>query len=85
MALLEINQLVKHFNGVTAVDGVTFSIDQGKCFGLLGPNGAGKTTTVEMLEGISKPSAGSILYQGEPLGRTFRDQAGKVRPRGSPW
>lgn len=76
MPLLEIKDLVKHFNGLTAVDGVSFSIDQGKCFGLLGPNGAGKTTTVEMLEGISEPSAGQVLYRGEPLGKAFRDQAG---------
>jgi ABC-2 type transport system ATP-binding protein len=76
MSLLEINQLVKHFHGVKAVDGVSFSIEQGRCFGLLGPNGAGKTTTVEMLEGISEPTSGGILYRGEPLGKTFRNQAG---------
>lgn len=76
MALLEIRQLVKHFRTVQAVNGISFSIEHGCCFGLLGPNGAGKTTTVEMLEGISEPSAGEILYRGEPLGKTFRNQAG---------
>ena len=76
MALLEIKHLVKTFNSLRAVDGISFSIERGSCFGLLGPNGAGKTSTVEMLEGISEPDSGDILYQGEPLGRTFRDQAG---------
>ena len=76
MALLEINKLVKHFRDVQAVDGISFQIEPGCCFGLLGPNGAGKTTTVEMLEGISEPTSGEILYKGEPLGRSFRDQAG---------
>ena len=76
MAILDIQQLVKHFNGVQAVNGISFSIEAGCCFGLLGPNGAGKTTTVEMLEGIRQPTAGRILYRDEALGKTFRNQAG---------
>jgi ABC-2 type transport system ATP-binding protein len=75
-ALLEIVNLVKHFRGVKAVDGVSFEIQGGSCFGLLGPNGAGKTTTVEMLEGISRPTAGAIRYKGGPLGPRFREEAG---------
>ncbi len=75
-ALLEVIDLVKRYGTFTAVAGVGFAISRGSCFGLLGPNGAGKTTTVEMLEGITPLSAGRILYQGAPLGRAFRDQAG---------
>ncbi len=75
-ALLQVNDLVKRFGALTAVDGVSFSIDSGRCFGLLGPNGAGKTTTIELMEGIKTPDRGEILYKGEPLGRSFRDQAG---------
>jgi len=79
--VIEVNDLVKHFQSnkkeqVKAVDGISFSIEQGTCFGLLGPNGAGKTTTVEMLEGIVEPSAGSILYRGQPIGSEFRSNAG---------
>ncbi|HXH02264.1 MAG TPA: ABC transporter ATP-binding protein [Candidatus Competibacteraceae bacterium] len=75
--LLEARELRKRFpNGVAAVDGVSFRIPHGRCFGLLGPNGAGKTTTVEMLEGIVTPSGGTVLYQGEPLGPRFREEAG---------
>jgi ABC-2 type transport system ATP-binding protein len=74
--LLEVKDLVKHFRGVRAVDGVSFTIAKGICFGLLGPNGAGKTTTVEMLEGIKAPTRGEILYKGEPLGPRFRHEAG---------
>jgi ABC-2 type transport system ATP-binding protein len=58
------------------VDGVSFVIEPGVCFGLLGPNGAGKTTTVEMLEGINEPTGGEVRYRGEPLGSRFRDEAG---------
>ncbi|HEY9051459.1 MAG TPA: ABC transporter ATP-binding protein [Gammaproteobacteria bacterium] len=74
--LLEVRDLVKHFAGVKAVNGVSFSITRGCCFGLLGPNGAGKTTTVEILEGISRPDQGEIFYKGKPLGKDFRDEAG---------
>jgi len=74
--ILQVSNLVKRFGRLTAVDDVSFSIREGSCFGLLGPNGAGKTTTIEMMEGIKTPDAGSILYQGEPLGRQFRNEAG---------
>ncbi len=73
---LQVDNLTRHYQGVKAVDGISFAIERGRCFGLLGPNGAGKTTTVEMLEGINEPTSGTILYQGRPLGRRFRDEAG---------
>jgi ABC-2 type transport system ATP-binding protein len=67
---------VKHYNGLVAVDGISFTIEQGRCFGLLGPNGAGKTTTVEMLEGIKAPTQGEIFYKGEVAGSQFRNEMG---------
>jgi ABC-2 type transport system ATP-binding protein len=75
-ALIEVTNLVKDFQGVRAVDGISFSIKRGTCFGMLGPNGAGKTTTVEILEGIKPPTSGTILYKGEPLGAAFQHEAG---------
>jgi ABC-2 type transport system ATP-binding protein len=74
--LIKVDNLVKDFQGVRAVDGISFAIERGTCFGLLGPNGAGKTTTVEILEGIKSPTSGSILYKGEPLDGAFRHEAG---------
>ena len=74
--VLEVRDLVKQYPGVRAVDGVSFSIVEGCCFGLLGPNGAGKTTTVEMMEGVTTPTSGQVLYRGEPLGARFREDAG---------
>jgi len=74
--ILEVENLVKHYREVKAVDGVSFAIEQGICFGMLGPNGAGKTTTVEMMEGITAPTSGRILYQGEEIGPRFRNEAG---------
>ncbi|MGD2053321.1 MAG: ABC transporter ATP-binding protein [Gammaproteobacteria bacterium] len=73
---LEAVDLVKTFPGVRAVDGISFKVNSGECFGLLGPNGAGKTTTMEMLEGISQPDRGQIFYQGRSLDRTYREQIG---------
>ena len=75
-AILEVRDLVKDYPGVRAVDGVSFAITEGQCFGLLGPNGAGKTTTVEMMEGVTTPTAGEVLYRGERLGPRFRAEAG---------
>lgn len=74
--LLVAHKLVKVFPGVRAVDGICFEVKQGQCFGLLGPNGAGKTTTLEMLEGISSPTSGSITYEGRGLDRAFREEIG---------
>ncbi len=74
--ILQVASLVKRFGALTAVDDVSFAIEEGTCFGLLGPNGAGKTTTIEMMEGIKTPDAGTVLYRGEPLGERFRNEAG---------
>lgn len=74
--ILEVRNLVKQYPGVTAVDGISFSVPQGACFGLLGPNGAGKTTTIEVMEGILTASAGEVRYRGGPLDARFREEAG---------
>ena len=74
--ILEVLNLIKRYPTVNAVDGISFSVPEGICFGLLGPNGAGKTTTIEMMESILTPTAGDILYRGEPIGPRFREEAG---------
>jgi ABC-2 type transport system ATP-binding protein len=65
--LLEVRNLSKRYGSVTAVDDVSFSIEQGKILGLLGPNGAGKTTTIHMLLGLITPSAGEVRVFGRSL------------------
>ena len=74
--LLEIKNLKKSFGKIAAVDGISFVVEKGCCFGLLGPNGAGKTTSIEMIEGITAPSSGEILYKGAALGRRFKEEIG---------
>lgn len=73
---LEARNLVKEYPGVRAVNGVSFAVHEGKCFGLLGPNGAGKTTTVEIIEGVTRPTSGDVYYYGEKAGARFRQETG---------
>ena len=71
--ILESQNLVKHFDEVQAVKGVSFDIKKGEIFSLLGPNGAGKTTTISMLSCLLKPTDGDDgdLYHVQCFGRRF--------------
>jgi len=64
MNAIEARELKKSFNGVVAVNGVSFSVREGEVFGFLGPNGAGKTTTIRMLVGLLKPDGGKAFIMG---------------------
>ena len=59
-----VEDLVKHYGAVHAVDGISFAVAEGEIFGLLGHNGAGKTTTIRMLTGRTRPSAGRASIAG---------------------
>jgi len=74
--ILSVENLFKNFGTVHAVNGVSFDIPEGICFGLLGPNGAGKTTTIEIMEGITAPSSGRVLFRGKPLDKNFKKKVG---------
>lgn len=65
--MIEVENVVKHYAHVKAVDGVSFTVTQGEIFGLLGPNGAGKTTTIRMMMDILKPDSGAIKLLGQPV------------------
>ena len=64
MNVIEVTNLTKRYGDHAAVDGVSFSIEEGEIFGILGPNGAGKTTTVESIAGLRTPDAGTIRVLG---------------------
>jgi len=77
---IRVRDLAKTFPGrppVEAVRGIDLDVQVGECFGLLGPNGAGKTTTLEILEGLTGPTAGEV----EVLGRTWRRDPDGIRER----
>jgi branched-chain amino acid transport system ATP-binding protein len=65
--VLEITNLTKTFGGLSAVNGVSFSVQEGEVIGLIGPNGAGKTTLLNLICGIYKPDAGSIRFDGTDI------------------
>jgi len=67
--MIELKDLTRGFNGLTAVDGITFDVEEGEIFGLLGPNGAGKTTTVRILCCLIRPSAGKAFVGGYEVGK----------------
>ena len=64
---LEVDQLTMRFGGLTAVDTLSFTVEQGAIHGLIGPNGAGKTTTFNLISGFYKPSAGTVRLHGEVI------------------
>src|SRR5581483_5312773 len=71
-ATLEIENLTVRFGAVVAVDGVSFRVTPREVVGLIGPNGAGKTTIVDAITGFTRPSAGRVLLNGEPMaGRSW--------------
>ena len=71
MGLIECKEICKSFGEKVALDHVSLEIPEGKIFGLLGPNGAGKTTLIRIINRITIPSSGEVLFQGRPI--TQRD------------
>ncbi len=65
--LLEIVDLSKHFDGLRAVDGVSFDIQHSEILGLIGPNGAGKTVCFNLISGVAKPTGGRISFEGQRI------------------
>ena len=80
MSLIEIHDLTKKFGEVTAVDHVSFGVEQGTVVGFLGPNGAGKTTTLRMFLGLVTPTTGTAHITGRSEPKHFRPDS---RGRGS--
>src|SRR6187549_4233378 len=62
--MIRVENLVKQFGTLAAVDGVSFEVARGEIFAFLGPNGAGKTTTIQMLTTLAAPTSGSITLDG---------------------
>ncbi len=67
MSLLQTTDLVKQFGGLTAVDGVSLSIERGTVQAIIGPNGAGKTTFINCVSGLLDPTSGSVQFNGDDI------------------
>lgn len=76
MYALEVKNLSKNFNGLKAVDDVSFIVPEGSVFGLIGRNGAGKTTTIRMMMNIYVPDSGEVILRGTKIGQEFKDKVG---------
>jgi lipooligosaccharide transport system ATP-binding protein len=76
--MLRVTGLVKRYGERNAVDGISFEVRRGECYGLLGPNGAGKTTTMKLALGLVLPDAGEITLCGEPIPARAREARRRV-------
>ena len=65
--MIQVNQLVKTFDGFRALDGLTMTVEEGSIYGLVGPNGAGKSTVLRHITGAYRPDSGSVLVDGQPV------------------
>ena len=65
--MIQVNEVVKTFDGFRALDGVTMTVETGSIYGLVGPNGAGKSTILRHITGAYRPDSGSVLADGQPV------------------
>ena len=68
-ALLTLDNVSRRFGGLNAVNGVSFSVEQGEIVGLIGPNGAGKTTLINLITGVHPATAGRVSFEGHDITR----------------
>ena len=73
--MIQVNNVVKNFDGFRALDGVNMKVEKGSIYGLVGPNGAGKSTLIRHLTGVYRPDQGEILIEGEPIYENRRVKA----------
>jgi branched-chain amino acid transport system ATP-binding protein len=78
MSLLDVRALSKEFDGLRALDGVSFTAGEGEILGIIGPNGAGKTTLFNLISGVYSPSGGEMSFQGESILRLRPHQISRL-------
>jgi branched-chain amino acid transport system ATP-binding protein len=79
VAILELDNVKKHFGGLAAVNGVTMKADDGEILAIVGPNGAGKSTLLKLIVGLEVPTGGTIRFSGQDI---TRHPAHRVRQMG---
>ena len=77
-SILSVRGVTKRFGGLTAVDQVSFDVEQGKVFALIGPNGAGKTTLFNCVTGIFPPTEGAVIFEDRSIGGSKPHQVAKL-------
>ena len=76
--MLSIQEVSKHFDGITAIRDVSFGIDKGEIVGLVGPNGAGKSTLLNVVSGVYLPSSGTVIFDEEDITDLSPDKVCKL-------
>lgn len=76
MKIVEVQNVTKKYSNHLALDNISLSVEKGNVFGLLGPNGAGKTTLIRILNQITAPDSGTILFQGRPIQKNDVEKIG---------
>ncbi len=74
--MIQVNNVVKTFDGSRALDGLTMKVERGSIYGLVGPNGSGKSTILRHITGVYRPDSGSVLVDGKPV---YEDPEVKAR------
>jgi len=74
MSLLEVRGLTHRFGGLVAVSDVSFDVGEDEIVGIIGPNGAGKTTVFNLISGIFRPSAGTVIFRGQDITKIGRPE-----------
>ena len=77
-SMLEVRALTRRFGGLTAVDNVDLDVQRGRIHGLIGPNGSGKTTCINLISGVLRPDAGSVMLDGKELARESTHAVAKM-------
>ena len=75
--MIEVKNITKKYGSFTAVDNISFKIEEGEIIGLLGPNGAGKSTTMNMITGYIEPTEGEISIEGYDISKKAKKQKHK--------
>ena len=65
--MIQVNNVVKTFDGFRALDGLTMKVERGSIYGLVGPNGSGKSTILRHITGVYRPDSGSVSVDGKPV------------------
>ena len=85
MAIIECKQVCKNFGPKVALDNLSLDLPEGKIFGLLGPNGAGKTTLIRIINRITIPNSGSVLFNGRPITQEDVEKIGYMPEERGPY
>src|SRR5690348_17463579 len=76
--ILEVRSLTKRFQGLLAIDHVSFALQRNEILGLIGPNGAGKTTMISLISGTLEPSEGEVFFEGASIRRLAAYRRGRL-------